>query len=91
MYKKWEDIEQELDIDEEDEIMIEFEMDLIRTMVKLRENQGLSQKKLAELCGMKQPTLAKIEKRKHSPQVNSLLKVLRPLGYTLQIVPIKGK
>lgn len=32
---------------------------------------------------------ARIESPVHSPQIDSLLRVLTPLGYTLQIVPIK--
>ena len=30
-----------------------------------------------------------MEKDAHSPQIDSLLRVLAPLGYTLQIVPMK--
>lgn len=62
---------------------------MIDAIIKTREQKGLSQKELAGMCGMKQPTLAKLEKGKHSPQLNSLLKVLLPMGYTLQIVPKK--
>lgn len=53
------------------------------------EQQGLTQAKMAELCKMKQPMIARMEKAVHSPRLDSLLKVLVPLGYTLQIVPIK--
>ena len=43
----WKDVRKELNITSEDEYLIELEKDLIRTMVKLREEQGLSQAELA--------------------------------------------
>lgn len=87
MKETWSDFEKELNIDKEDEEAIRIEVELMRAVIKTREEKGLSQKELAEMCGMKQPTLAKLEKGKHSPQVNSLLKILLPMGYTLKIVP----
>lgn len=84
----WDDLREKLNLSEEDEIMIELEKELIRTMVKIREEQGLSQAELAQKCDIKQPVIARMEKAVHSPQINSLLKVLVPLGYKLQIVPI---
>ena len=87
----WKDVRKELNITSEDEYLIELEKDLIRTMVKLREKQGLSQTELASKCNVKQPVIARMEKSVHSPQIDSLLKVLVPLGYKLQIVPIDNK
>ena len=69
---------------------IEFEKDLIRTLVLIREEQGLTQAELARKCNMKQPVIARLETATHSPQIDSLLKVLVPLGYTLKIAPING-
>lgn len=85
----WEELRDELHLDSDDEQAIEFEKELIRTMIQIREQQGLTQAKMAELCKMKQPMIARMEKAVHSPRLDSLLKVLVPLGYTLQIVPIK--
>ena len=83
------ELRKELNITPDDEAIIELEKELIRSMVKIREEQGLSQKELAEKCNFKQPTIARMEKNTHSPQVDSLLKVLVSMGYTLQIVPMK--
>ena len=85
----WEEVRNELHLDSDDEQAIEFEKELIRTMIQIREQQGLTQAKMAELCKMKQPMIARMEKAVHSPRIDSLLKALVPLGYTLQIVPIK--
>ena len=67
---------------------INFEVELIGKMIKAREEKGLSQRDLAELSGVKQPAIARMESMKSTPQLDTLLKVLVPLGYTLQIVPL---
>lgn len=84
----WKEFREELELTPEEECVIELEKDLIRTMVQIREAQGLSQAELARKCNVKQPVIARMEKDVHSPQVDSLLKILVPLGYRLQIVPI---
>ena len=85
----WNSLRKEFDLSDEDERIIEMEKNLIRTLVSIREENGITQSQLAELSGVKQPTIARLEKSLHSPQLDSMLKVLVPLGYTLQIVPIK--
>lgn len=85
----WKEFRKELNITDEEEKVIEMEKELIRSMVAIREEQGLSQAELAKKCNVKQPTIARIEKDAHSPQIDSLLRILAPLGYTLQIVPMK--
>ena len=68
---------------------INLEVALIGKMVEAREARGLSQRELAEISGVKQPAIARIESMKSTPQLDTLLKVLVPLGYTLKIVPLK--
>lgn len=87
----WEELRGSLNITEDEEQVIELEKELIRTMIRVREEKGLTQKQLAELCDVKQPVIARMESAVHSPQINSLLKVLVPLGYTLEIVPLEKK
>ncbi|MCL2363579.1 MAG: helix-turn-helix transcriptional regulator [Defluviitaleaceae bacterium] len=69
---------------------INFEVSLIGKMIEAREERGLSQRKLAEISGIKQPAIARLESLKATPQIDTLFKVLYPLGYTLEIVPVKN-
>lgn len=67
---------------------------LIGELIKARQEKGLSQKKLEELSGVKQPVIARMEKGLTSPQLGTILKVLAPLGKTLAVVSlddVKGK
>ena len=67
---------------------INFEIALIGKMIEAREEKGLSQRELAELSGIKQPAIARLESMKATPQIDTLFKVLHPLGYTMEIVPL---
>lgn len=64
---------------------------LIGELIRARQELGLSQKKLEELSGVKQPIIARMERGVTSPQLDTVLKLLAPMGKTLAIVPIENK
>lgn len=74
-------------ISPEQKAKIDLDVALIEKLIEIRKEQGLSQQDLAERCGVKQSAIARLEKMNAAPQVSTLLKVLKPLGYTLAIVP----
>lgn len=61
---------------------------LIGELIKARQDKGISQKKLEELSGVKQPIIARMERGSSVPQLDTVLKLLAPLGKTLAIVPL---
>ena len=65
--------------------------DIVGEVVKARREKGLSQKKLEELSGVKQPIIARMEKGHTSPQIDTILKILAPLGKTLAVIPLDEK
>lgn len=73
---------------EDEKEQIDFQVALIGKIIEAREKKGFSQAKLAEAAGVKQPAIARLEKMKAVPQIDTLMKILRPLGYRLEIVPI---
>ena len=87
---KWEDAEREIFTPEE---IAESKLRaaLIGELIKARQEQGISQRQLEEMSGVKQPIIARMEKGYTSPQLDTLLKVLAPLGKTLAIVPLDTK
>jgi ribosome-binding protein aMBF1 (putative translation factor) len=70
---------------------IEFETRLMGKIIEARESKGMSQKRLAEMAGLKQPAIARLERMQATPQIDTLFKVLKPLGYTLAIVPDRAE
>lgn len=69
----------------------DLRVSIIGELIKARKEQGLSQKRLEELSGVKQPIIARMEKGSTSPQLSTVLKVLVPLGKTLAVVPLDEK
>ena len=69
---------------------IQLKIDLVGKLIEAREQKGISQKRLAEMSGLKQPAIARLERMQATPQINTLFKILKPLGYTLEIVPDKN-
>lgn len=61
---------------------------LIGELIKARKEKGISQKDLEIMSGVKQPIIARMEKGNSNPQLETILKVLAPLGKTLAIVPL---
>lgn len=72
-------------VSQEEREQINFQVDLIGKVIEARESQGLSQRDLAELSGIKQPAIARMESMKSIPKIDTLFKILAPLGYTISI------
>ena len=56
---------------------------LIGKLIETRRAKGITQRKLAELSGIKQPMIARIEKFDTTPRIDTLAKLYYPLGLTL--------
>lgn len=56
-----------------------------------RGKAGLSQRQLAERAGVPQPTVARIESGAVTPRVDTLDKLLRICGYTLEVERLRGE
>ena len=89
-YKNFDEMFNDNDyVSEEDREIINLEVKLIGKMIEAREKQGLTQRDLAKISGVKQPAIARIEALRSTPQLDTLLKVLIPLGYSLEIIPLQ--
>lgn len=84
----WENVRRELFTPEEI-AESDLRVALIGELIKARQEKGISQKQLEELSGVKQPVIARMEKGHTSPQLDTILKLLVPLGKTLAIVPLE--
>ena len=85
----WDEFEKECNITPEKEAAIQFEMSLIKAEIEARERLNITQEELSKKSGIKQPAIARFEKRKHSPTASTLIRLLYPLGYTLAVVPLE--
>lgn len=85
----WEKFRKKLNISPEQEAEIQLEMDIIEATIEARKKSKLTQRELSEKSGIKQPVIARIEKYTNSPQTNTLIKLLYPMGYTIRVVPLE--
>lgn len=56
---------------------------IISAVIQQRNALGISQRELANLCGIPQSSVARIESHKTTPNLDTLLKIMRPLGLKL--------
>ncbi len=89
-FKNWKDVKEEIEKDftKEDLEEIECEKEIIRETIKARKSANLTQQELSELSGIVQPSIAKIENFVRTPQYTTLMRLLRPMGYTIKVVPL---
>ena len=80
------------DIEKNDELLskwrkhYELEEEIIAKMVEVRKIKSISQKELAEKCGLKQSAIARIEKRVNSPQLDTIIRVSDALGLKIEFI-----
>lgn len=65
--------------------------EIVAEVIRLRQEQGFTQKRLEELSGVKQPIIARMETGTNIPQLSTVIKLLIPLGKTLAVVPLERK
>ena len=58
---------------------------IISAIIEQRNALGLSQRDLASICNIPQSSVARIESFQTTPNLSTLLKLLRPLGLKLTI------
>ena len=59
---------------------------LISSIIAKRNELGMSQRDLAAECGLPQSSVARVESFKTIPKLDTLLKLMRPLGLKLQTI-----
>ena len=79
---EWQDLRREL-FSPEEIAESDLRVALIGEFIKARNEKGITQRRLEELSGVRQPIIARIEKGNISPQIGTLIKMLAPLGKTL--------
>jgi DNA-binding XRE family transcriptional regulator len=83
--------EELLAVSEDIDIVDEECRRVIASVVKARHASNISQAKLALAAGVRQPVVARLETGVNSPRLDTLLKVLTPLGKTLRVVDLSDR
>ena len=70
-----------------DQNRINFHVSVMSKIIEARKAKGLSQEELAEMVGMKQPAIARLENMKVTPKLDTVFAVLDALDYEIKIMP----
>mgnify|MGYP000872488160 FL=1 len=87
-FTRWDDIESDFYTEEEIRES-DLRAALMSEIIKARQEKGITQKELEQLSGVSQPVIARMETGKTSPQIDTILKLLAPLGKTLKVVEVE--
>ena len=68
--------------------LLEQDKETICDFIKLRHELGLTQQQMADEAGVVRELIAILETRKKTPQITTLIKLLKPFGYTIGIKKI---
>ncbi len=60
---------------------------IIDSLIERRHNKGMTQKELAKASNLTQSVIARLESKKATPQLDTLLKVASALGCDIAVVP----
>ncbi len=64
---------------------IEQEYKLIDRIVSERKKRNITQKELAAMTGISQQSISRLEREKHMPKIDTLMKLLDGLGLELTV------
>ena len=79
------------EFEKREKFLQELEYEFTRKLIELRKGKKLSQEKLAKQAHVIRETIARIEANMVSPNINTIIKMLEPLGYTINISKIKER
>ena len=83
---EWNNIKAKLSsLSESEKEEIEIITEIIVQMIDRRNDLGISQRELETITGINQAAICRIEKMKNIPQLDTLIKLMNPLGLKLTV------
>ncbi len=83
-YKK--DAKSTSDVVKQDIEEMEVLVAIVTAIIDRRHELGYTQRDLAVICGLPQSSVARIEAYIVKPNIETLIKIMKPLGLTLSVV-----
>lgn len=87
--RTWEDFKKDAksinDITKQDIEEMEALAAIISAIIDRRKELGYSQRELADICGLPHSSVARIEACVVKPNVETLIKIMKPLGLVLSV------
>ena len=88
-FKTWEEVRKNLNITPEQEEEIRIESEIIKATIEARKNKKITQAEISKKSGLTQSVVARVESGTRCPTMQTMIKYLHAIGYTLEVVPAK--
>lgn len=89
-FKSWQDLRSEIYTSEEIAAS-DLRVALMGEIVEARKQKRITQKQLEEMCGVRQPMIARLESGASSANLDTILRILGALGKTLYVGNIEKR
>lgn len=66
--------------------LLEEKEEFITSLIKIRNDKGITQTELERISGVKQPIIARLEKMTTSPNLDTIIKILDSMDKKLAII-----
>ena len=90
LMRTWEDYKKDakrtIDVVKQDIEEMEVLAAIVTAIIDRRNELGYTQRDLAVICGLPQSSVARIEACIVKPNIETLIKIMKPLGLTLSVV-----
>ena len=83
--KTWEDFKKKANAKDYNIDEIEVLAHIVSAIIERRRELGYSQRELADICGLPHSSVARIESCTVKPNVETIIKIMKPLGLTLSV------
>ena len=88
-FVKWQNVKNSMtSLTDEEKIEVDLMADIISKIIERRQELGISQRELEKLTGVRQEAICRIENMKNMPQLDTLIKLMEPLGLRLSVSKI---
>jgi ribosome-binding protein aMBF1 (putative translation factor) len=85
-YKKWSEVKDTMTaLSKEERDEIDMVSEIIAQIVKRRHELGISQRELEKMSGIRQEAICRIESLVNTPQLDTLIRLMKPLGLKLSV------
>ncbi len=85
-FVKWQDVKNSMSsLTDEEKREVDLMADIISKIIERRQELGISQRELEKLTGVRQEAICRIENMKNMPQLDTLIKLMEPLGLRLSV------
>ena len=86
---KWQEVKNSMtSLTNEEKMEVDLMADIISRIIERRQELGISQRDLEKISGVRQEAICRIEKMKNMPQLDTLIKLMEPLGLRLCVSKI---